>query len=278
MLWGTTGTAQAFAPESAQPLAIGTLRLILSGALLLLYHQLTGGGWKIPRRDVPALVLAAGCMAAYQVLFFAGVKMTGVAVGTIVGIGISPVVAGLLGALFRGERPGWRWGAATTLAVAGCALLAFSGAGNGTNGARADPLGMLLAAGAGTAYATFSLAGKNLFDTQPVELVMAVAFGLGAVMLAPLLLVQDLSWLAEPTGVPVVLHLGLVATAVAYTLFGKGLRRVPLGSAVTLSLADPLTAGLLGVLVLGEALTPLMGLGIGLIFAGLGVLPIKNSG
>jgi DME family drug/metabolite transporter len=208
-------------------------------------------------------------------LFFAGVKMTGVAVGTIVGIGISPVVAGLLGAFFRGERPGWRWGAATLLAVSGCALLALAG-GSGAETARVDPLGMLLAAGAGMAYATFSLASKNLFETQPVGLVMAASFGLGAVMLAPLLLWQDLGWLAEPTGVPVILHLGLIATALAYTLFGKGLRRVPLATAVTLSLAEPLTAGMLGVLVLGEALTPLMGVGIALIFGGLGVLSIQS--
>lgn len=276
MLWGTTGTAQAFAPESAQPLGIGALRLVVSGSVLLLYYQLTNGRWNIPRRDIPALLLAAACMAAYQVLFFAGVKMTGVAVGTIVGIGISPVVAGLLGLLFRGERPGLRWAAATLLAVGGCALLALAGSGSAADGVHVDPLGMLMAAGAGTAYATFSLAGKNLFDTQPVELVMAVAFGLGALILAPLLLTQDLSWLAEPTGVPVILHLGLVATALAYTLFGKGLLRVPLATAVTLSLAEPLTAGMLGILLLGEKLNTLMGLGIALIFGGLGVLSIQR--
>ena len=75
----------------------------------------TGAG---PRARVPAaprlaLGLAAGGMAAYQPLFFGGVARTGVAVGTMVGIGSAPVFAGLLGLLLRGERPGRRWAAAT---------------------------------------------------------------------------------------------------------------------------------------------------------------------
>jgi len=34
MLWGTTGTAQAFAPEGAQPEVVGTLRLLIGGVAL----------------------------------------------------------------------------------------------------------------------------------------------------------------------------------------------------------------------------------------------------
>jgi drug/metabolite transporter, DME family len=274
VLWGTTGTAQALAPQDAQPLAVGALRLVVGGAVLLLVFVF-GPGRNGPlsqyRLPIRPTLLAAVCMAAYQVLFFAGVRLTGVAVGTIVGIGSSPVLAGLLGYLFRGERPGWRWGLATLLAVAGCALLALSG-----KEIHVDLLGMLLAIGAGAAYATFSLVSKGLLDRQPVELVMAAVFSLGAVMLSPLLLTQDLSWLAQPRGIVAILHLGFFATALAYILFGKGLRLVPLATAVTLSLAEPLTAGTLGVLLLGEKLSLQAGFGFLLIFSGLAVLSIRD--
>ncbi len=215
-------------------------------------------------------------MAAYQVLFFAGVKMTGVAVGTIVGIGSSPVLAGALGYVFRGERPGWRWGAATLLAVAGCALLVGAGETAGGEGIHIDGLGMLLAVGAGGAYATFSLVSKGLLERLPTEKVMAVIFGLGALLLAPLLFTQDLGWLAQPRGIGMVLHLGIFATALAYILFGKGLRQTPVATAVTLSLAEPLTAAALGILVLGERITWLAAAGIVLIFSGLIVLSLKR--
>lgn len=267
VLWGTTGTAQALAPQGAQPLAIGTLRLIVGGAALMAAYLLrrkapdTAGWFGLPLGPV---LLAAGCMAAYQVLFFAGVRLTGVAVGTIVGIGSSPVLAGLLGILFRGEKPGLRWLIATALAVGGCALLVLAG-----EEIHVNLPGMLLAIGAGGAYATFSLASKHMLETQPVEKVMAVVFSLGALMLIPLLLFQPVSWLASPQGSGVILWLGFMATALAYTLFGQGLRQIPLATAVTLSLAEPLTAGSLGILLLGEPLTPLAGLGMALIFSGL---------
>ena len=79
------------------------------------------------RRLSRPLAVAAVAMAAYQPLFFGGVARTGVAVGTVVGIGSSPVFAGILGAVVRGERPGPRWLTATALALAGTALLVGTG-------------------------------------------------------------------------------------------------------------------------------------------------------
>lgn len=276
VLWGTTGTAQALAPEGAGPLAIGALRLLVGGAALLsvlFLRRPVPGTPAAPRLPTGPALLAAGCMAAYQILFFAGVAKTGVAVGTIVGIGSSPVLAGLLGFVFRGERPGRRWGMATLLAVAGCTLLALTG-----EEIHVDSLGMLLAVGAGGAYATFSLVSKGLLEHQPVERVMAVVFGPGALMLAPLLLTQDTGWLANPRGVGVIAWLGLAATALAYSLFGQGLRLTPLATAVTLSLAEPLTAGALGVVLLGEQLTPASAVGIALIIGGLFILSLPQRG
>jgi drug/metabolite transporter, DME family len=273
VLWGTTGTAQALAPASAQPLAVGALRLVIGGiTLLLVFLFARKRACPLPAYRLPIgpVLLAAACMAAYQVLFFAGVRKTGVAVGTIVGIGSSPVLAGLLGYLFRHERPGWKWGIATALAITGCTLLALTG-----KAVNVDPLGMLLAIGAGGAYATFSLISKGLLEKQPVEMVMAMVFCLGAVMLSPLLLTQDLTWLAQPIGMAAILWLGLFATALAYILFGKGLQRTPVATAVTLSLGEPLTAGLLGLIVLGERVTPLTGLGMLFIFSGLATLSIR---
>ena len=278
VLWGTTGTAQALAPAGAQSLAIGTLRLVVSAAALGVAALTTSISTSQTAQTTPGkmhpglLLLSAACMAAYQVLFFAGVARTGVAVGTIVGIGSSPVLAGLLATLFRGERLTPRWAAATLLAVAGCALLALTG-----GEVDVDLFGILLAVGAGAAYATFSLASKNLLQNRSAGQVMAAVFGLGAIFLAPLLFSQDLSWLAQPRGMGVVLWLGVFATALAYTLFGKGLARTPVTAAVTLSLAEPLTAGLLGVLLLGERLTPLAWVGIALIFSGLAVLAVPGN-
>ena len=267
ILWGTTGTSQVLAPVGSNPSTIGAVRLAVgAGALLafvLLRHELPDG-----RRWPLRATLGGGlAVAAYQVAFFGGVLRTGVAVGTLVAIGSAPIAAGLLGLLIRGEAPGRRGVAATILAVVGCGLLVGGG-----EALSVDPLGVLLALGAGLAYAVYALASKQLLDPHEPSAVMAVLFGLGAAALAPLLLGADLAWLAEPRGLAVALHLGLVTVAIAYILFARGLRLVPVATAATLSLAEPLTATLLGTLVLGERLSPASLVGAGLLLAGLVLL------
>ncbi len=273
-LWGTTGTSQALAPSGASPLTIGTLRLLVGGAGLLAFALFRGKPIALRAWPWKAILLAAACMAAYQVLFFSGVARTGVAVGTIVGIGSSPILAGVLAFLVRGERPGWKWVIATALAVTGGSLLAFASPGDGGN-LHVEPLGLLLAIGAGGAYATFTLVSKGLLEGTSSEMALAAIFCLGALFLLPFLFTQNLVWLLQPRGLAVALHLGLITVGVGYTLFWAGLRRVPVATAATLTLAEPLTAGTLGVLVLGERLTLSAGLGITLILAGLVVLSIN---
>jgi DME family drug/metabolite transporter len=270
VLWGTTGTAQAFAPAGVQPIVVGAVRLAVGGLALLLFaarqlpaarHGRLSNQTRLPIR--PTLIGAAS-IAAYQLCFFAAVSLTGVAIGTIVAIGSAPILAGLLSWLVDRERPQRRWIMATLLAVAGCTVLIASG---GTLNVNAG--GVLLALGAGAAYAVYAHSSKALLAEHTPDLVTAVLFSLGAVFLLPVLFISDLSWLSTGRGLMVALHLGLVATALAYILFTRGLQRIPVSSAVTLSLAEPLTAALLGILLLRERLTFPGLIGISLLLTGL---------
>jgi drug/metabolite transporter, DME family len=271
VLWGTTGTAQAFAPEGTQPAVVGAVRLAIGGFALLALASARGvlrdlRGWPLFPTALGAL-----CMAAYQVLFFEAVTKTGVAVGTIVAIGSGPLFAGGLGFIMRRENPGRQWMIATFLAIAGCVLLTLPKAEVSVN-----PAGVGLALGAGVTYATCAVAAKGLVEERPPDAVMAVLFCLAAVLLSPLLFLGDLTWLAHGRGMAVALHLGLVATAASYTLFARGLEAVPVATAVTLGLAEPFTAAALGVVVLAERLTGSVMIGAGLILAGLVMLSIQG--
>ena len=211
-------------------------------------------------------------VATYQVCFFAGVARTGVAVGTIVGIGSAPIMSGVLDWVVRREPPGGRWLVSTVLAIIGCSLLVLSGSEIGV-----DPLGILLAIGAGASYAVYALASKYLLEDHPPDAAMAVIFSLGALLLTPLLLMTPgLDWVAQPRGILVILHLGIISVTLSYVLFAQGLLTTAPATAVTLSLAEPLTAGLLGVIVLGERLTAPALVGIGLLFGGLYLLTRRN--
>jgi DME family drug/metabolite transporter len=271
-LWGTNGTAQALAPEAAEPLIIGTLRIVLGGLTLLAVAGLRGKLRDGQRWPFWPTLFGALSMAAYQLFFFAGVERTGVAVGTIVGIGSTPILAGPIGYLVRGEKPSRRWMAATLLGVMGCGLLVIVG-----ESIRLDSLGIFLAACAGGSYAVFATASKGLLDSHAPEAVMAVTFSLGALFVLPLLFSAPLSWLAEPNGFLVILHLGVITAGLAYILFAYGLRQIKVATAATLTLAEPLTAGLLGFFFLREPLTLPALLGIVLIFAGLVVLSTEQA-
>jgi len=106
---------------------------------------------------------------------------------------------------------------------------------------------------------------------------MGVTFSLGAVLLSPTLLFSDPGWVLSPTGLAVALELGLAATALAYILFASGLSKVSVSTAATLTLAEPLTAGLLGILVLGERLTPVAVAGMGLLLVGLLLATVRRG-
>jgi DME family drug/metabolite transporter len=267
LLWGTTGTSQALAPAGVNPVALGAIRVIIGGAALLVLALSRCSFRGISHWPILPTVVSAVFIAAYQLSFFAAVSLTGVAVGTMVAIGSSPVAAGLLGYFVRRERLGWKWLVATMFAVAGCILLASGG-----GGLHADSKGIVLALGAGFSYAAYTVSIKGLLDKNSPDAVLAVVFCAAALLLSPLLLFFHIGWVFTLKGAAVAVHLGLFATAGSYWLFVRGLRTVKIGKAATLSLGEPLTASLLGVLVLGERLGDWQTGGIVLLFFGLAFL------
>ena len=105
---------------------------------------------------------------------------------------------------------------------------------------------------------------------------MAAAFGLGAVVLLPALVLSGPGWLLHADGVALALFLGVIPTALAYVLFARGLRRLSASETATLTLAEPLTAGVLGAVVLAEPVTGLSAAGGACVLAGLLALAVPR--
>jgi DME family drug/metabolite transporter len=266
VLWGTTGTAQALAPAGARPLAVASVRVVLGGVVLLGLAA-RGRLQSVGRSSLGATLVAAGSLVVAQLCFFAAVDRTGVAVGTIVAIGSSPIAAGGLEWALARRRPTRPWMHATFLAIAGCTLLMTAG-----RSLDVDSTGVGLALVVGLGYAGYTLSTKLLVSDHPPDVATAVVFAAAAAVMAPILAGVDLGWLARPSGAVIALHLGLVTVALAYSLFARALVVVPASTAVTLTLAEPLTAGLLGVAVLGERLSTTAVAGVVLVLCGLTVM------
>ncbi len=275
-LWGTTGTAGAVAPAQASALEIGAARVVLGGLLLGGVAALGGSlAGSIRRPRARLLVPGAIAVAAYQVFFFAGVERAGVAVGTVVAIGSAPAFTGALAALTRVAPLSVRWVVATPVAVAGCVVLILNGGGPAGGAATARGIGILFALGAGLSYAAYAVISSALIRAGAGSLtVMGALFGGAAVLLLPVLLLTRPAWVGTAHGLAVVAYLGVVATAVAYVLYGRGLRSVPVSDAATLSLAEPMVAALLGLVLLGEPLGVTTAAGMTLIAVSLTVITL----
>lgn len=189
-----------------------------------------------------------------------------------VAIGSAPVAAGVLGYLVRREHVGPRWMAAHTSVSD---RLCPSSAGGG--GLQSNTIGIVLALGAGLSYAAYTVSVEGLLDQHAPDAVMAVVFCLAALLLSPLLFTSNLGWLAEPRGMAMALHLGVLATAVSYGLFARGLKKISVGTATTLSLAEPFTATILGVVILRERLGLSQVSGVVLLFSGLVLLALGEN-
>jgi DME family drug/metabolite transporter len=280
VLWGTAGTVGAVAAVDSVSLAAA--RLVLGGAVLAAVALVPGraalgsretGGRR--RAGVSwGLALGAAAVVAYQLCYFAAVARTGVAVGTVVAIGSGPVFTGLLSWLLERRPPSRRWAIATSAAIAGCAVLIIGGGADG-----ADAGGIALALLGGLLYAFYAvMASRAIGRGMRSAAVMGVMFGGAALIMLPVLALTGPGWLARPGGLVTALYLGCATTALAYLLYGRGLRTTPVATAATLALAEPAVAALLGLVVLREHLAAVSWAGLVLLGVSLLAVALPEGG
>ncbi|MEM8811112.1 MAG: EamA family transporter [Pseudomonadota bacterium] len=264
MLWGTTGTLQAILPENRDPLAVAWFRIGIGAATLTALCLCVPTTRRALRRlPMPLVALAGTAIAAYNFLFFSGVLLAGVGVGTAIAIGSAPIWVSLYEWLVRKQAPSRLSLIGQAICIVGAVALVAS------NQAASNPLaGYLLTALAGIAYATYSVATHKIGPGQPFGAVAAATFAFAAILMAPVLVAADLSWM-DTGSIPSILFLGVVVTGLSYYLYTYGVSRMPASTAVTLALAEPLTAWVLATLVVGEALTPLKAAGAAIVLFGL---------
>jgi drug/metabolite transporter, DME family len=271
VLWGTVGAAQELGAPEAAPVSVAAVRILAGGPLLALTLVVLRQGPRlvhVVRVAALPTVGAAVAITVFQVGYLTGIREVGVALGTLVAIGSAPAVAGALAAI-GGQRPSRRWMLATTATVTGTAVLLLAGEDVGT-GAGSAVAGVLAALAAGAAYGTYTTVSKRVLD-RGVDgpAAIAVTFAVAGLLLAPALVVSDTGWLASPAGIATAAWITIATTVVGYTLFARGLRVLDAPSVTTLTLAEPLTATVLAVAVVGERPTASGALGAGLLLAGL---------
>lgn len=266
VLWGTVGTTQTFLTDGINPLTVAMMRSAVGGGTLLIIATLMRKikfrhwAWKYT-------FFAALSMALFQPLFFSSVRLTGVAIGTVVTIGSSPVFAGLIDWLYFKNKPTRTWGVATLLAIVGCVLL-FVKKGEAT----VNPIGIAMALCAGIAFAIYTHVSKALMEKEEAMPAVAMTFSISALLLCPVSLIYGIEWVGQGANWLPLAFMGVIGTSIAYLLFLTGLQKISSSSAVTLSLGEPLTAAILGVFLVGEYLSVTSWFGVAMLLGGILVI------
>ena len=281
VLWGTTGTAATFAP-AVGPLAIGAAAMGLGGLLqaLIAARPITRQRAALcaHRRVV---LLGASAVAVYPLAFYTSMRLAGVAVGTVVSIGSAPLASALAERVIDRRRLTGRWMLGAALGLAGIVALCLAEATRphpGPEAAWPTVLGVGLGLAAGATYALYTWAAHRLIGRGVASrAAMGAVFGLGGLLLLPVLLATGAPLAASWSNAAVGGYMALVPMFTGYLLFGWALARVPASTATTLSLLEPAVATLLAVIVVGESLPAAGWAGLALIAGCLVVLTAPRA-
>ncbi|PTO99943.1 EamA family transporter [Vibrio splendidus] len=261
ILWGTTGTAASFAPDLS-PLAIGAFSMGVGGLMQagLAYRKILFAFDKL-LQNKKLLTVSALALAIYPLAFYSSMKLSGVAIGTVVSIATAPFFSALLECLIsKKNNINKRWLTSFAIGVVGIGLLVFSES-SSTNESGDDLklFGIALGLLAGLCYAIYSWATKALIDKGiKSQAAMGSIFGLGAMLLLPTLWFTGENLFSSQINVLVISYLTLIPQCLGYIAFSFGLRHVTASSANLLTLFEPVVAAVLAVCVVGE-LIPFIG-------------------
>lgn len=271
LVWGLSFFFTELCLRDLHPLSLAAGRVALAAAALLAVARLAGQ--RLPSR--PADWAALGVMGLINNALPFSLIMWG---QTTIDSGLASILNAmtplfsfvLAHFLTSDERMSGRGALGIALGFLGAVVLIGPGA---LAGLGAQSLGQVAVLGAALCYAAAAIYGRRLRHLSP--LVASAGMTLAATLiLLPLAAVLERPWTASPdlTTWSALAALGLVSTAFAYILYFRILASAGATNVLLVTFLVPVTALLLGILVLGEEITSTALAGMALVFAGLAII------
>ncbi|MFI7696625.1 EamA family transporter [Nonomuraea sp. NPDC049655] len=245
-IWGTTYLITTELLPPGRPLLAALIRALPAGLILIaITRRLPQGNWWWR-----ALVLGALNIGLFFALLFVGAYRLPGGVAATVGA-IQPLLVALLSAGLLGERLTWRVALAAAAGVAGVSLLVLRA------DARLDLLGVAAALGGAVVMAVGVVLSKRWQSPAPLLATTGWQLTAGGLLLAPVTFLVEGPPPAHLTGENLAgyAYLAIIGSALAYTLWFRGIRELSATKVTFLGLLSPVVATALGWLVLGQRLT-----------------------
>ena len=272
-LWGAAYTLVKVGVETIPPLTLISGRTLIAGAILLAIMRLRG---IVVPRD-PAVwkrFMIQACLNSvvpFTLIAYAE-RHVGAGLATILGSN-APIFAFLLALLFvRHERPTLRQSFGVAAGLTGICLVVGVDALNGLGQDVMAQLALVLSA---VMFGAAALFGRN-FNGLDSMVPAAGSMICGAIILIPLSLVIDRPWTLTPSTASIValIALAVFSTALAFVIYFRLIQTLgSVGATAQAYLRVPLGVGL-GVVFLGETLSPTVWIGLVFVVVGIAAMTI----
>ncbi|CAI8702181.1 putative amino-acid metabolite efflux pump [Pseudomonas sp. IT-P74] len=275
MVWGGTFVAGRYLAGGLSPLLAASLRFLLASVALLLFVHMarTPLVRPSPRRWLQLSLLGFFGIFFYNLCFFYGLHYINASRASLI-VALNPAVIGLASWLLFKERLNRAKVVGIAVCMAGASMVIFSRDPKLLAGGADTWLGDLLIFGCVLGWGVYSLFSKELNHTLGPVQTVTWSILLGTVMLWITCIVRGEVSVAAIAQLGVqqwlsLLYLGVLGSALAYIGYYDGIRKIGATRSGVFIALNPLTAVILGALLLDEPLTLAMCLGGGLILAGI---------
>jgi drug/metabolite transporter (DMT)-like permease len=251
VIWGSNGVIVNRVPFDSY--AIAFVRVLFASIALLPLVLITKKSEMVRAVRSWKLMLALGVLLALGwVLIFSSMKLIAIANAVLLNY-TAPIFVGLLAPLFLKEKLEKSTLLALAIAATGIVVIAYS---QGLQTGGLNFLGVTLGLLAGLAYAAYMIVSKRALFSFSSQTVAFYSYLVATLVLIPFVLGAKLS--ASSTSWVLLLVLGIFNTALAVTLYLKGMAMVKAQKGVVFTYLEPVSAVVFGFLFLAQPPTLLM--------------------
>ena len=226
------------------------LRLVFSAIVLLLIARPRIRG--MSARDWGRVALYGAALAVMNITFYQAIARIDLGAAVTIEV-LGPLI---LSVVVARRASAWLW---ALLAFAGVAVLGWGGF------ERLDPIGVLFALAAAASWAGFILASAKVGTSFPGLQGLALGMSVGALISLPLGILDAGAALLQPHILGLGLAVAMLSSAIPYALELTALRRLSASAFSVLMSLAPAMATLAGVVLLGQLIGWIEGIGIALV-------------
>ena len=249
--WGGLYVVSKVVMDFIQPMELVWVRYLIALVILIAIGRIKGEKWKIDKKDIPLIVFIGICGYVLSIWAqFAGTQLSSAQTGSVI-TSASPAFMVLFAAGILHEKITLRKGFSVFLATIGVLLIVGIGPVDAS-----FQLGAAILVLAAVTWALISVLIKKVPEHYSIRLITTYAMIAAALVMTPFELPQVdgafFAALMNPVVLAGILYIGIIATALAFYFWNKGLQMVDASTGGIYFFFQPLVGTFLGWAFLGE--------------------------